>query len=205
MVRWDAARGFGFIRTAGQGADVFFHARDIVRGSTFEPREGLAVAFDVIHVGGKGPRAVAVHVPGSGTRRPASPMQAPRGQRTRQPAPSSGGGLVLLLFLGYAAALGWAVWARVLPWWVAPALLFINVATFFAYGFDKFAAERGRWRTPEKTLHLWSLAGGWPLARVAQQVLRHKSSKQEFQAAYWSTVVMHLAGFAGALWWISNQ
>ncbi|MBK0392772.1 cold shock and DUF1294 domain-containing protein [Ramlibacter sp. CrO1] len=196
IVRWDAARGFGFIRSASSSADVFFHIRDMRRGASFTPQEGVKVMFDVIHVGGKGPRAVAVHLPGD-----ASPARSrsPRSRPTRS-APIEISGLLLLLAVAYAAAIGWAVWSRLIPWWTLAVAVLVNLATFFAYWQDKHAAEIGRWRTPEATLHLWSLAGGWPLAHVAQQVLRHKSSKQEFLAVYWTCVVLHLAAVGAALW-----
>jgi uncharacterized membrane protein YsdA (DUF1294 family) len=64
-----------------------------------------------------------------------------------------------------------------------------SVLTFLAYAFDKSAAQNGRWRTPENTLHLFSLVGGWPGALVAQRLLRHKSRKQSFQFVFWGTVV----------------
>ena len=59
IVRWDAERGFGFVRSPGATADVFFHIRDFPGGSA-APAEGLEVRFEEIHVGGKGPRAMAV-------------------------------------------------------------------------------------------------------------------------------------------------
>jgi len=37
---------------------------------------------------------------------------------------------------------------------------------------DKSAAQRNAWRTPEGTLHMLSLVGGWPGAMIAQQILR---------------------------------
>ncbi|MCZ8257370.1 MAG: cold shock domain-containing protein, partial [Polaromonas sp.] len=58
IVRWEAARGFGFIRSPAASADVFFHLRDLRGG--MQPREGMDVTFDEIHVGGKGPRAMAI-------------------------------------------------------------------------------------------------------------------------------------------------
>jgi uncharacterized membrane protein YsdA (DUF1294 family) len=64
-----------------------------------------------------------------------------------------------------------------------------------AYAIDKSAAVSGRWRTPEQTLHLFSLAGGWPGALLAQQVLRHKTSKESFIAAFWLTVLLNAAAF----------
>ncbi|VTY36735.1 Uncharacterised protein [Xylophilus ampelinus] len=81
------------------------------------------------------------------------------------------------------------------------ALAVLNLATFVAYGVDKRAAEAGRQRTPENTLHLVALLGGWPAARVAQQRLRHKSSKAEFLRVYAATVVAHLALLAA---WVAG-
>ena len=59
IVRWEADRGFGFVRGPSAEADVFFHIRDFRGGST-APAEGLQVRYEEIHVGGKGPRAMAV-------------------------------------------------------------------------------------------------------------------------------------------------
>ena len=58
ITRWDAERAFGFIRSPDSVADVFFHVRDFQGPAA--PRMGMAVVFEEIHVGGKGPRAMAV-------------------------------------------------------------------------------------------------------------------------------------------------
>jgi uncharacterized membrane protein YsdA (DUF1294 family) len=73
------------------------------------------------------------------------------------------------------------------------ALAGLNMVTFLAYWQDKSAARRGAWRTPESTLHLLSLAGGWPAARLAQQTLRHKSSKGSFLLVYGATALLNTA------------
>ena len=77
------------------------------------------------------------------------------------------------------------------------ALVYIAVSliTFVTYRKDKTAAQHGGWRTPESTLHLLALAGGWPGALVAQYHLRHKSTKTEFRAVFWFTVILNVAGF----------
>ena len=54
-------------------------------------------------------------------------------------------------------------------------------------------------RTPESTLHLFGLLGGWPGALAAQRLFRHKSSKASFQATYWITVVLNCAALAWLL------
>ena len=69
-----------------------------------------------------------------------------------------------------------------------------SVVCFLAYAFDKSAATAGRWRTPERTLLLLGLAGGWPGGLVAQHLLRHKTAKPSFRAAFWATVALNVAG-----------
>jgi len=85
-----------------------------------------------------------------------------------------------------------------LPLWTIAAVLVINVLTLFLYAFDKGAAERRSWRTREDTLHLLSLAGGWPAAWLARNALRHKSSKPPFLIAETVTVLLHCA--AASAW-----
>ncbi|GAB4290608.1 MAG: hypothetical protein Kow0096_04210 [Thiohalomonadaceae bacterium] len=64
------------------------------------------------------------------------------------------------------------------------------------YARDKAAARRQARRTPEKTLHLLALLGGWPGAWCAQQWLRHKAHKQPFRALFWITVLLNPAATA---------
>ena len=71
-----------------------------------------------------------------------------------------------------------------------------SIITFLVYAVDKSAAKNGQWRTPESTLHLLGLAGGWPGALVAQKWLRHKSKKPSFQIIFWVSVVINCAAFA---------
>ena len=69
----------------------------------------------------------------------------------------------------------------------------LSVLTFMAYWQDKWSAQKGHWRTPEKTLQSMALAGGWPGALLAQQWLRHKSSKTRFQQEFWLMVLINVA------------
>lgn len=217
LVRWEKDRGFGFIRSPGVSADVFVHLRDFSdRGTT--PQVGMRLTFEEIHVGGKGPRAVAVQAVAAvqqqlqpqraqqprpaGSRRPptARPTARPTGgpadrpnSRRRDAAPSSSSLPMALLLAGYAALLGYGVWTARIPPIALGVLLLLSLLTFFIYGFDKNAAETGRWRTAENTLHLLSLVGGWPGAWVAQRLFRHKVRKTSFMAGYWATVLAHMA------------
>lgn len=203
VVRWEADRGFGFIRSPQTDADVFFHVRDFRGPGT--PQAGMAVRYEEIHVGGKGPRAMAVSAC-EPARKHAQPDVAPRtlapAQRGGRPASTRPKAVaprdpwlrpVLWVAVVWAMGLGWAMASGHLPKWVLPAWLALNLWTFAVYWRDKWAAQRGHWRTPENTLHLWSLLGGWPMARIAQQVLRHKSAKASFQRTYWLTAALHVA------------
>ena len=73
--------------------------------------------------------------------------------------------------------------------------LVTSALSFAMYAMDKSAAKSGAWRTKESTLHGLSLIGGWPGALIAQQVLRHKSKKEEFRFVFWLTVVINVGFF----------
>ena len=222
VVRWNAERAFGFIRSPGSAADVFFHVRDY-RGAT-PPREGLAVVFEEIRGGDKGPRATAVQAAGaqgapaghrgSEARRARRPETTRAGRSTARtetsagtrrnttPVAPAGAALAYGLMLAWAALVAWAVWTRHLPLWSVAALAGLNLATLWLYAADKNAARRGQWRIAEKQLHLLSVLGGWPAAWLAQQNMRHKSNKTAFRAIYWATIVLHCAALAGFLHWV---
>ena len=100
--------------------------------------------------------------------------------------------LPLLLF---AVLYGGATLAWDLPPLVAGAYAVTSLSCFVAYAIDKSAARKGGWRTPERTLLLLGLVGGWPGGLLAQQWLRHKSAKRSFQAMFWATVAANVVGF----------
>ena len=77
----------------------------------------------------------------------------------------------------------------------------LSVVTFTAYGLDKRAAMRGAWRTPERTLHLLGLAGGWPGGLLAQSVFRHKRRKGRFMLVFAGTALVHVAAWAAWAWY----
>ena len=216
---WNADRGFGFI-DSGDSNNVFVHVRDIAHG--LQPVEGLKVVYEEIQVGGKGPRATAVRAIGAKTANTANAAptasaqnrnasaartvdRAPRRDtRVRPSAKPSGGAtggtLAMVLMIGWLGLLGFGVWTRQFPGWLAISLVLLNLVTFVVYWVDKNAAQNGAWRVPEKNLHLLALLGGWPAAWWAQQWLRHKSSKHEFRVKYWATVIGNCAVLAAIVW-----
>lgn len=211
VVRWDDAKGFGFIHSPQSSAQLFFHVRDW-RGSA-TPALNQRVSFEEIHVGSKGPRAMDVRPDNERAAKPAPPrpaaarpptrtrhppLRTPPSRRaapSRQASPTWPAHLLMLIWAGLL--IGGVVLAR-LSGWLLPAALVLNLFTFYAYWQDKHAATQGQWRTAEQTLHMLGLVGGWPGAWFAHQILRHKSAKQAFRSVYWTTAFIDVAALA--LW-----
>ncbi len=74
--------------------------------------------------------------------------------------------------------------------------LVMSLICYAAYALDKEAAQNGRRRIAENSLHVLALLGGWPGARIAQHRFRHKTQKAAFRRLFWVTVVLNLAGLA---------
>lgn len=96
------------------------------------------------------------------------------------------------------ATLGVGWWTAKLPTAVIGLYAFMSLMAIAMYARDKSAARDRTRRTPENTLHLVAVFGGWPGALVAQDLFRHKSSKASFQVVFWLTVVVN----CGVLAWI---
>ena len=86
-----------------------------------------------------------------------------------------------------------------LAWVFLGALAVINAAAFVAFGLDKWKARRGTWRTPELTLVLFAVLGGWPGALLGMRTFRHKTRKRSFQTKLLAGVLLNL-GLWFAAW-----
>lgn len=71
--------------------------------------------------------------------------------------------------------------------------LIINAITYFLFGFDRRAAERGDSRIPEKALLMASALGGSVGAVMAQRRFRHKTQKQPFKALLYGVIAAQIA------------
>lgn len=210
LAQWNDERGFGWIEADEGGERVFVHIR------AFEPRPpadqrphtGQRLQFGVGMDGGKkraqqvawrqnAPAAPANASPSrqqplrNGSR--AHERQKPRRHSStdasfRASSRWSYGALLLWLGLMVFAALLWGV-----PRLIWLAYIVMSLTTFMAYWRDKWAAQQGQWRTSEKTLQTFALICGWPGGVLAQQWLRHKSSKASFQATFWLVAVINVA------------
>ena len=181
---WNDERGFGFIDPGKDGDQIFVHIKAFPSG-TGRPSVGQSLTFEV-ELGANGKkRARSVQYPVR-SRSASQPQAEPA-------APWTLARLLVIPLFGavcYYVASKWSLNAYVVP------LYFVaSIVAFLAYGFDKAAARQKRWRTSESTLHLLGLAGGWPGALLAQQLLRHKTSKPSFIVAFWVTVAANIVAF----------
>ena len=179
---WNDERGFGRIESTQGGEPIFVHVSAWPRSSG-RPKLGQPVTFE-IELGPKGKRAKNIQL-----------VQARRQPRPSERAASAQWGTATLCAIP-AFLVVFVVVATVwkLPLWVHGLYAALSIATFIAYAADKAAARNGSWRTPENNLHMLALAGGWPGALLAQQLLRHKSTKQPFRQVFWATAVLNTAG-----------
>lgn len=178
ITEWKDNRGFGFITPDGGGEKVFVHIK------SFSDRHRRPVGNEIVTyelVSDQKDRTRAEHV---------------AFMSDRLTIAAKGGAVAFALpglFLMFVAA---AVFVGQLPLVILGLYVVASAVSFVLYAHDKSAAEKGRWRTNESTLHMFSLIGGWPGAFVAQKLLRHKSSKQSFRILFWAIVVLNCVGLA---------
>lgn len=179
ITSWNDEKGFGFITPSTGGKQVFVHIKAF--GNRNRRPEINQVVTYAMSADKKG-RPCAINATLAGDRLPKTT------RRSTTPA------LVIIAALFLLIVAISVLTARIPPL-VLAIYIGVSLLTFIIYAADKSAAKKGEWRTQESTLHLLSLAGGWPGALIAQQKLRHKSKKQSFQAAFWLTVLLNCGAF----------
>ena len=118
------------------------------------------------------------------------------GDKLPEKTKRSNGTLSIVVAILFLIIVGISVFSTKMPIHILALYTAASLLTFIMYALDKSAAQEGAWRTQESTLHLLSLAGGWPGALIAQQKLRHKTQKQSFRSVFWITVLLNCGAFA---------
>ncbi|MBD2067018.1 cold shock and DUF1294 domain-containing protein [Leptolyngbya sp. FACHB-671] len=192
---WKDAKGFGFIQPADGSQEIFLHISQI-KDSTRRPKVGDTIYYYAVAEDGKF-RAHKAFILGA-RRKPT--LTAPRNKALSSNVSLSPFPVLETLLLSILPLVGslhftWAT-ANPLPLILYPVM---SLLTFALYADDKSRAKRRSWRTPEKTLHLCELAGGWLGGFVAQRRLHHKSSKESYQFEFWVIVALHYIAWLGWL------
>jgi uncharacterized membrane protein YsdA (DUF1294 family)/cold shock CspA family protein len=181
---WNDDKGFGFVVPVNGGDGVFVHINEFPRGSR-RPVAGDSITYRL----GKDDRG---RFRAHDARYAGQTIEPPR-HSGRFPRAAMGAAALV-------AAVGAAAWG-VIPGLLAGVYLVLSGVSFFRYLSDKMAAERNLRRTPESSLLLLDVFGGWPGALIAQQKFRHKTIKQPFQIMFWLAVAANLA----AAWWLVSS
>jgi uncharacterized membrane protein YsdA (DUF1294 family)/cold shock CspA family protein len=184
LAEWNDERGFGFITPADGGPRVFVHISKFPRGRR-------PVAND---------RVTYAAAPDERNRLNASAVAYARTDRSRRKGGRTVRTALVIAASFYAILVALVLLDRV-PVLLLPAYGFLSLVAFAMYRGDKAAAEQGAWRTPEFSLHLIALWGGWPGALIARQLFRHKTIKQPFRTVFWLTVMAN----CGALAWLGHE
>ncbi|MBK8283642.1 MAG: DUF1294 domain-containing protein [Ahniella sp.] len=214
---WNDERGFGFITSDQLQGDLFVHIKAFggFRGVltpntrvTFlleDGPQGKRRATQVLLVQSGG--SLKLELKGRPARHPDTPNVLPEAKPFRHPkgAPKKGAARWNVGSLLWVPAF-MIVYLAVdtlgeLPPWTLLAYLIASVVTFAAYALDKASAKIRGSRVPESTLHALAFFGGWPGAILAQELLRHKSVKEEFRMMFWITVVLNIS----ALIWLASS
>lgn len=168
IIEWYDDKGYGFITPTTEKLRVFFHISSL-QNQNCRPQINDSVSFNISKDQQGRYSAQQINLHGKNTVKPTL--------------------LFSLTFLLFVAITSW-FWQH--DKWLFIGYLLMSLVTFIAYYIDKRAAKNGRWRTAESTLHLLSLAGGWPGALYAQHRLRHKSRKQPFKTILWLTILINI-------------
>ena len=181
---WNDKKGYGFIAPFQGEKQLFVHI------SAFENRDRRPKIGEVV--------TYTLSTDKQG--RPCATKATFAGDRHKEKPKRKTGLWAFVVPLGFLIVVSISVIFANTPPVVVAVYLATSVVTFILYAVDKSAARRDPSRISEKTLHVLSLAGGWPGAILAQQSLRHKSSKKSFRSVFWITVVLNCVAFV----WLST-
>lgn len=179
ITNWNDDKGFGFITPKDGGKQIFVHIKAF-KSTTVRPKINQVILYD-LSKDNRG-RICAINVLKFGEKPPVQHKK-------------EGKLFSIFLIVTFFISMVLTILTGKIPMIMLPFYVVVNIFTYIIYAIDKSASQNGSWRTPENTLHLLALAGGWSGAIIAQKRLRHKSKKQSFRITFWLTVIFNIALF----------
>ncbi|MFK8013422.1 MAG: DUF1294 domain-containing protein [Marinicellaceae bacterium] len=182
VISWNDDKGFGFIKPYNGGKDVFAHINAFKKNSS-RPEINQVVTYSITK--DKRGRVCAERV-----------LRA--GDNKIKVSHNKTSSFSKTVFIVFVVLILIAVLMKKMSVYFLIYFTLVSFITFIIYALDKSAAKKGISRTPETSLHILALIGGWPGAMLAQQKLRHKTVKQPFRMIFWTTVFVNI----GVLIWL---
>jgi uncharacterized membrane protein YsdA (DUF1294 family)/cold shock CspA family protein len=173
---WNEDKGYGFVVPHDGGDRAFVHIKAFQFGSR-RPVDGDLISYSTSRDSRGRINALEARFAG----------QKIEARRIPAAIPRMAIGVAALLSVVAGTVCG------LVPVVMTAAYILLSCLSYVTYALDKAAAGRGGQRTPEATLHLLDLLGGWPGALIAQQQFRHKTVKISFQSAFLATVFVNIA------------
>lgn len=182
VTSWKDEQGFGFITPHGGSNQVFVHI------TAFTNRYRRPMNNDIV--------TYTVKKAANGK------LQAEHVKYIDDAVPFKDGTFLLLFAIVFLACMATAVFLSKLQPLIFSLYIAASILSLIVYQRDKSAAKRNLRRTPEITLHILALIGGWPGAILAQRWFRHKSKKLSFQLLFSMTITLNCAALA---WLLSSD
>ena len=201
LKKWKDDRGFGFIQPRDGSQEVYLHISEL-KDSTRRPQENDTIYYYTIVESDGKIRACNAFISGARIKSTSSSsslsnnVASDRSPNTNFPIAEI---IFLLLLPGFGTAHFILTTKNPLPLII---YIVMSLLTYALYADDKSRAKRKLWRTPEQTLHLFELAGGWIGGFLAQRILRHKNRKSTYQSVFWAIVFIHQ--IAWVYWFLFN-
>lgn len=197
IIQYDNEKKFGFIQTKNN-KDIFFHIRE------FRPRREPAIGEQIVFELGEDNqgRICAVNIQELSfiiqkekeKAQKIQRRQAYEAYQERQEQKHSVLNAVCIFGLVYLILIAIAILFFNISKLIFIWYIIISIVSFVVYYLDKVAAENDERRTPEKTLHLIDVLGGWIGASFAHKFLNHKATKAEFRVVFYITIIVNIIG-----------
>ena len=178
LVKWYDGKGFGFIRATLDSKDVFLHISEFQKLKK-RPAIGELITYEITQDDEGRFRAVNV-----------SPVTS-QSRAVRKCEKTAFSVAFIVFFLLFTCFVIERSINGFLPEFFPFIFIGANLIAFLYYYQDKTSAIKNAWRTPENTLHILSLLGGWGAAYFAQKLFRHKHKKLSFMIVYKLTAILN--------------